>query len=153
MGAWWLQAGIEEAMRLQDGREGVRWLQTRTGEHSRAALGWDGKISGAASWNELRNSRLRRWELGGSRLGGRNLSTSSWDRGSWAALGCGAWCSPRWSKEVPESGGRRELGNSGLRQKELDDSRLKIELGGSMLRGKEHHLSRPGMRKLGCSRL
>ena len=42
---------------------------------------------------------------------------------------------------------------SGLRWRELGDSRLRIELGGSRLRGKEHRLSRPGMRKLGCSKL
>ena len=40
-----------------------------------------------------------------------------------------------------------------MRRRELDESRLEIELGGSRLRGKEHNLSRPGMRKLGCSSL
>ena len=54
---------------------------------------------------------------------------------------------------VPESRGRRELDSSGLRRRELGDTRLRIELGGSRLRGKEHRLSKPAMRKLGCPRL
>ena len=54
---------------------------------------------------------------------------------------------------VPESKGRRELGSSGLTRTELSDSRLRSEFGGSGLRRKEHRLSRPGMKKLGCSRL
>ena len=69
---------------------------------------------------------------------------------------------PRLSDAVPESRGRKELGISGLRRKELGDTRLRSELGGSSLRGKEldhradwasNRLSRPGIRKLGCFRL
>ena len=79
--------------------------------------------------------------------------TPSWDRGSSATLGCVAWCSTKWSNAFLESRERRELGSSGLRRRELGDSRLRIELGGSRMREKEHLLSRPGMRKLGCFRL
>ena len=80
-------------------------------------------------------------------------STLSWKRRSSAAIDCGAWRIPRWSDAVPEFRGRRELGSSGLRRRVLGDSRLRIELGGSRLRGKEHRLSRPAVKKLGCSRL
>ena len=58
---------------------------------------------------------------------------------------------PQVSGVVPESRRWRELGSSGLRRRELGDTRLRSELDGSRLRGKEHCLSRPGMRKLGCS--
>ena len=57
----------------------------------------------------------------------------------------------RWSDAVPESKERRELTSSGLRRRELGDTRLRSEYGGFLLRRKEHRL--PGMRKLGCSRL
>ena len=40
------------------------------------ALGWSGRTSEAAGWNELRSSRLRRWELGGFRLGWKELIDS-----------------------------------------------------------------------------
>ena len=112
---------------------------------STAALGWDGRSLRAAGWNELRSSRLRLWEVGAS-LRWRNSSTTNWDRGSSMALGCEAWRSPRWSDAVPVFRGRRELCSSGLRWRELGESRLKIDLGGSRLRRKKHRLFRPGMR-------
>ena len=61
--------------------------------------------------------------------------------------------SPMWSGVVPESRERRELGSSGLRRRELGDTRLRSEIGGSRLSEKENRLSRPEMGKLGCSRL
>ena len=39
------------------------------------------------------------------------------------------------------------------RRREPGDIRLRSKLGGSTLRAKEHRLSRPGLRKLGFSRL
>ena len=80
-------------------------------------------------------------------------STTSWNRGRSADLGCGAWRTLKRSGVVPEPRGQRELGSFGLRWRELSDTRLRSELDGSRLRGKDHRLSMPGMRKLGCSRL
>ena len=120
-------------------------------------LGWDGRSWGAADCNELKSSKSSKGRDRGSSVvldwGEMTSSTPSWNRGSSAALGCEALRSSRWSGAVPVSRGWRELGSSGLRRRELGDTRMRSKLGGSRLRGKEHCLSRPGMRKLGCSRL
>ena len=49
---------------------------SKLGRGSTAALDWDGRTSGASGWNELRSSRLRRWELDGSRLEWKELIDS-----------------------------------------------------------------------------
>ena len=68
-------------------------------------------------------------------------STPSWNIGSSVALGRGTWRSPRWSGAAPESRIRRKLGSSGLRRRELGDTRERSELGGSKLRGMEYTAS------------
>ena len=136
-----------------------------------AAPGWDGRRLGAGSWNELRCSRLKRWEIGGSGLAWEFGGSSLWwkkpidSKLGQRKLGGSRLRSlvrpqvvrrgstSRWLHAIPESRGWRELGSFWLRRRELRDSRLKIKFGGSKLKRNKRRLFRPEMRKLGCSRL
>ena len=144
--SWYGESSAAPGWEIELGGSRLGWRK-----HIGSRLG--GRNSGAAGCNELRSSRLRWWEFGGAILGFNKLIDYRLEQRKLAALGCGAWRSPKRSSAVPEPRGRRELDSSGLRQRELGDTRMRSELGGSRLIGKEHRLSMPGMRKLGCSRL